>query len=328
MNTLRPITILGIALACVGLMLGSVARAKVPQTVVTVRPLYSLVASVMDGIGSPVLLLDGSDSPHSFSMAPSDAKALSDADLIVWVGEPLETFLQRSLANLAPGATILELASDEQMMLRDNREGAVWESGAHDDHDHEAGHSHDHQQDHDHADHHKIDGHIWLDPNNARRIVDATATALAALDPENAAHYATNAVLTRDKIDGTEESVRARLASYRDKPFLTSHDSLQYFDRYFGLAAAGAITVTPDQAPSARRIAELREAVQSMGAVCVLSEPGYAPRVIRVVAEAAEVSFGVVDPLGVNFSPGPNLYFDLMTGLADNLAACLSGDDG
>lgn len=324
MLTSPPIRILAPVLMAAALLLGSMAKAKVPQTVVTVRPLHSLVASVMEGIGAPVLLLDGTDSPHSFSMAPSDAKALSDADLVVWVGEPLETFLDRPLANLASGATVLELATDEQMTLRDNREGAVWETGAHDDHEHNHGHDHGH----DHADHHQIDGHIWLDPNNARRIVDATATALATLDPENAARYATNAALTTDKIDATEESVRTRLASYRDKPFLTSHDSLQYFDRYFGLEAAGAITVTPDQTPSARRVAELRDAVRKMSAVCVLSEPGYAPRVIRVVTEAADVKFGVVDPLGINFSPGPDLYFDVMTDLAENLATCLSGNDG
>lgn len=324
MNKLLHITSLAAALTCAGLMLGSLAKAEAPQAVVTVRPLHSLVASIMDGIASPVLLLDGAQSPHSYSLSPSDAKALSDADLVIWVGEPLETFLERPLANLASSATVLELASDGLLTLRDNREGAVWETGAHDDDDHD----HDHDHGHDHADHHKIDGHIWLDPDNARRIVDVTASAMAELDPENAVKYASNAVITKDKITATEESVRARLASYLDKPFLTSHDSLQYFDRYFGLEAAGAITATPDQAPSVRRVAELRDAVKKMGAVCVLSEPGYAPRVIQVVTEAAEANFGVVDPLGINLTPGPALYFDMMTGLADSLAACLGSNDG
>lgn len=318
-----PLTKLQALAVVLGATLISAASvAEPPRTVVTVRPLHSLVASVMDGVASPTLLLDGVQSPHAYSMAPSDALALSEAELVVWVGEPLETFLERPLKNLALNATVIELVSDAQLVLRENREGAVWDTDGHED-EHDEAHHGGHDHDHDHADHHQIDGHVWLDPGNAKAIVESVASALVKIDPENATLYAKNAARTKEKIEGAEEKVRLRLGSYRTQPFLTSHDSLQYFDGYFDLKAVGAVTLTPDRAPSAKRISELRQTVDQLGAVCVFSEPGYEPRVIQVIAEAADVRLGVVDPLGINLSPGRDLYVDLMLGLADDLVACL-----
>lgn len=331
----------------------SAVLAAAPDVVATVRPIHSLVASVMDGVAEPKLLLDGSESPHSYNLTPSDAHALSNADLVVWIGEPMETFLQRPLVNLASEASILELVSDAGLNLRDNREGAVWQTEGHDhggdhshDHDHEHEHNHDHDNDHDHDHshdqrhdhdeghahgdghvHHAIDGHVWLDPNNARAIVDAVAAKVSEIDAENAAQYSENAAQTKARIDQAEAQVRERLNAYRDKPFLTSHDALQYFDQYFGLEAVGAVTITPDRAPSARRVSELRTTVESLGATCIFSEPGYEPRVIQVISEAADVKLGIVDPLGVDVPVGSDLYFNLMTGLADSLADCLGDED-
>lgn len=331
MNKTLGLKIMPIALAMAATAISSSASGEPPRTVVTVKPIHSLVAAVMEGVASPVLLLDGVQTPHSYSMTPSDAQALSDANLVVWVGEPLETFLERPLANLASEATVLELVSDSQLVLRDNREGAVWQTGDHDGHDHGHDHSHDHDHGHDHnhnhADHHKVDGHIWLDPRNAQAVIEAVEAALAKLDPENAAKYADNAASAKARVEAVGNSARDQLRLYSDKPFLTSHDSLQYFDTHFELAAAGAITLTPDRAPSARRVSELRAAVEEMGAVCVLSEPGYEPKVIQAIAEGVDVTLGVVDPLGARLAPGPDLYFDLMSTLVNDLTACLADHD-
>lgn len=297
------------------------AAAEPPSTVVSVRPLHSLVAAVMDGVAAPQLLIDGVQRPHSYNLSPSDAQALSDADFVVWVGKPLETFLERPLANLATNAQVIELANVTGLVLRENRDSAVWDSDSHDDHEH--GHEDHHDHGHNH-DHHKVDGHVWLDPTNARTIVDAVADALSKIDPENAARYDESAERTKARIDDVQSIIRDSLAPYRDRPFLTSHDSLQYFDRYFDLAAAGSITLTPDQAPSARRVADLRAITSELGAVCIFSEPGYEPKVIQVLKEGANVNVGVIDPLGINLSIGPELYFELMLGLSNDLAACLS----
>ena len=63
------------------------------KVVASIKPIHSLVSYLMDGIGKPDLIVDGYASPHGFAMKPSHAKMLQNADLIFWVGEDLENFL-------------------------------------------------------------------------------------------------------------------------------------------------------------------------------------------------------------------------------------------
>ncbi|MEQ8510683.1 MAG: zinc ABC transporter substrate-binding protein [Rhodospirillaceae bacterium] len=288
-----------------------------PDVIVSVRPIHSLVTAVMDGVAVPKLLLGRGETPHAYNLTPSDARALSRADMVVWIGEPLETFLESPLANLASDAVILELIEAPGLTLLDNRDGGVWDLS-------ESGDTHKHDHDHDHShDHGQIDGHIWLSPQNARVIVSWVAQALGALDPSNAAQYKNNAVALTALLQTMENDIRATLAPVTRQPFLTAHDALQYFDRYFDLSAVGAIAVTPDRAPSAKRLAEIRDHAQALGSLCILTEPGFEPGVMRVIEESADVSVGRVDPLGVEIEPGRTLYIDLMTGIAGALVECL-----
>ncbi|MEQ8733500.1 MAG: zinc ABC transporter substrate-binding protein [Rhodospirillaceae bacterium] len=284
-----------------------------PDVIVSVRPIHSLVTAVMDGVAVPKLLLGRGETPHSYNLTPSDARVLSQADMVVWVGEPLETFLERPLANLASDAVILELIEAPGLTLLDNRDGGVWDLS-------ESGDTHKHDHDHDHG---QIDGHIWLSPQNARVIVSWVAQALGALDPSNAAQYQNNAAALTALLQTMENDIRATLATVTRQPFLTAHDALQYFDRYFDLSAVGAIAVTPDRAPSAKRLAEIRDHAQALGSLCILTEPGFEPGVMRVIEESADVRVGRIDPLGVEIEPGRTLYIDLMTGIAGALVACL-----
>ena len=82
-----------------------------PKVVVSISPLHSLVAGVMDGVAEPVLLIPATASPHAYALKPSDARALSQADMVVWVGEDLEVVLEQPLHALAGNAQVLELST-------------------------------------------------------------------------------------------------------------------------------------------------------------------------------------------------------------------------
>lgn len=301
------------AVLWLSLLVEAAAIAAPPKVLVTVRPIHSLVAAVMGDVAQPALLLTGSQTPHSYTLVPSDAKALSGADLVVWVGEPLETFLEGPLETLSTGSRVIELATEGEIRLRENRDGGVWEVDA-------SGHSHD-EHAHDHQG--RVDGHIWLDPRNAQAIVKITADALSMSDPNNAETYQNNAAKTLLRLDAMEVRIRESLSSVQDQPFLVAHDALQYFDTFFNLTAVGAIAVTPDQPPSARRLSELRQKANALESLCLFTEPGFLPKVMNVVADAGNVRAGIVDPLGVDLETGQALYFDLMEGLAQDLADCL-----
>jgi len=301
------------------------AWAEAPKVVVSIKPIHSLVASVMHGVGEPVLLVRGGASPHSYTMKPSDAKALSAADLVVWVGPELEGFLEKPLKANAPKATRLTLMDQKGMALLQAREGGAWEPH---DHGHEDGHKdhdhkgHDHAADHD-DDHDELNSHIWLDPANARAIVTATADALAAKDPADAEAYRSNADRTLQTIDALDAELKAALAPLKDKPFVVFHDAYQYFEARYDLSAVGSITVSPDRRPSAKRLSAIRAKIAGLNAACVFAEPQFEPTLVRTVVEGTKAKTGVLDPEGAGLPEGEALYPTLMRNLAASLRGCL-----
>ena len=300
---------------------GSAAADEAPAVVVSIKPIHSLVAGVMQGVGEPDLLVEGAGSPHSYSLRPSKAEALSRARVVFWVGENLEAFLAKPLEALSGDADVVELSEVAGVVPLPTREGGMWEVHADEDE-----HEHEGQSEHaevDHDDHGAVDMHIWLDPHNAEAIVDAIAVALSAADPEHAATYQANAAKVQGQLAALDLDLREQLAPIRDRPFVVFHDGYHYVEDRYGLNAVGAITVDPQRRPSAGRLQEIRAKLQELDAACVFAEPQFEPALVDTVIEGTSAKKGVLDPLGADLDAGPQQYFQLMTGIADSLVACL-----
>lgn len=334
-----------LAAALVG-FLGVTSVQAAPAVVASIKPIHSLVAAVMQGVGEPTLLVKGGASPHTYAMRPSDATALDEADVVFWVGESLETFLTDPLDTLTEDARVVELMEAEGVATLANREGGVLEGEAHDAHEeggeeggerHDHGHARedDHDHEHEHAeaqadreghghDHGATDPHIWLGPGNAAAILDAVAETLSDADPENAARYSENAARARQMLASLDAEIDAQLAPVEDVPFIVFHDAYQYFQRHYGLNMVGSITLSPDRAPGAARIAEIREEIAETGAACVFAEPQFEPRIVGVVTEGTEARQANVDPVGADLADGPDLYPRLLKEMANSFSECLS----
>jgi zinc transport system substrate-binding protein len=291
------------------------ALAEAPKVVVTVKPVHALVAGVMEGVGEPRLLVPAAASEHSFSLKPSDAKALQSADLVFWVGEGLESFLARPLAALSARARVVALSQARGMTLLPHRAGGSWE---------------EHEDDHGHADDHgqaaadgEADMHIWLDPDNAARIIAVAADALAAADPGNAARYVENARQAQQRIAALDVELTAIFAPVREQPFIVFHDAYQYLERRFGLHAVGSVTVSPERKPSAKRMHEIRLKILELKAACVFSEPQFDEGLVRAVIGGTPARTAALDHLGVGVPDGLAGYAEMMRGLARTIAGCL-----
>jgi zinc transport system substrate-binding protein len=319
-------------------------------------PVHALVARVMVGVGEPTLLIPGTASPHAFSLRPSDGRILAAADIVVWVGPALETSLTGPLTTLAGGAHRVTLSEAAGIRLLPARTGGVWGEHAHDDDEHaenrhdeaghgeaghgeaghgEAGHGEAGHGDRDdgHGDAHAesgpageagIDAHVWLDTGNARAIVAAVAAALIDRDPAHGAAYAANREAALGELDALTARLRATFEPVRGRPFVVLHDGYQYLERQFGLTGAGAIAVSPDIRPGARRLAELRATIRERGARCIFAEPQVAPAPVRAIAADTGARIGLLDPIGAGIAPGPDLYPRLMLDLAESFRACLA----
>ena len=173
------------------------------------------------------------------------------------------------------------------------------------------------------------DGHIWLDPNNAKVMVSAMAETLSAADTPNAARYRANAGVMHAKLDALDAALRAKLAPVAAKPFVVFHDAYQYFEASYGLNGIGSITVSAERVPGARRILSLKQHIAALdlaspNAVCVFTEPQFEPKLARMLAGETRARTGVLDPEGSALAIGPELHFNLMRDLADNLVKCLT----
>ena len=292
-----------------------------PHVVASTKPVHSLVSAVMGEVGTPTLIVRGAASPHTYSLRPSDAAALENADIVFWTGHGMELFLAKALDSLALKAEVVELAEAPGIVLLPLREGGAFEAHVHDDagHDHD-GHDHD---GHDHDSHGDGDMHFWLDPDNAGLMVTHIADVLAVADPENAEVYRANAEAELQRLDALADELQVKLAPVAGKPFIVFHDAYQYFEARFGLELAGAVTISPDVMPGAARIDQLRDRVGELGATCVFAEPNFEPAIIRTIVEGTEAASGVLDPEGSALTEGPDLYPQLLRGLADGLVDCL-----
>ena len=295
-----------------------------PAVVASTKPVHALVAAVMGDVGTPGLIVRGAASPHTYSLRPSDAAALESADLVFWTGHGLELFLADALETLSTKAEVVELAEAPGIDLLPLREGGAFEAHEHDDHEGEHDDHEDVHDDHDHAEEHgEGDMHFWLDPLNAKLMVSEIAATLSSADPDNAATYAANAEAELARLDALDVELAATLAPVADKPFIVFHDAYQYFEARYGLSMAGTVTVSPDVMPGAARIDELRAKVAELGATCVFAEPNFEPAIVGTIVEGTEAKAGTLDPEGSALTEGPDLYAQLLRGLAAGLVDCL-----
>lgn len=355
------------------LALGTVAHAEAPKVVTDIAPVHGLVAQVMEGVGSPDLVIPPGASPHSYAMRPSEARALEQADIVFWVGPVLAPWLEEPIETLGAqaehvtfsdvdGITLLEFRENAQFEPHDHDHGhddahddhAQEDAGhddhgheedAHDDHGHEDAHGHDDHDEHahddandnehadkDHAhgneDGHEdhaggVDGHLWLNPENAQVMLGEIAQRLAAQDPENAEKYMDNAKAAQQEIAQLSAVLASKLEPVADRSVFVAHDSYHYFEAYFGVQAVASIYLGDESAASASQVAKVRETVEETGARCALAEQRANKGLIAAVGD--DINVATLDALGVDIPLGPDYYTSLLNQIADGLVTCLSG---
>ena len=326
------------------------------KVVTSIKPIHSLASYLMEGVGSPDLIVDGYASPHGFALKPSHAKMLQEADLIFWVGEGLENFLEKPLKSIAKKAEKIELLEIKGLKKLKFREKNIFdehddhghEEDGHDDHGHdedghddhgqeEEGHD-DHGQDEDGHDDHgheeeghddhgheghahgEYDPHIWLDPANAKTILNEMVEHLIENDEKNASIYKSNLDKALKDIDKLISDVNSELN--QNISFIVFHDAYQYFENRFNVKVLGAFTVNTDVMPGAEQLSGIREIIEHDKVGCIFSEPQFNPDIINAVAKDMDIKTGVLDPLGATLDPGKGLYFKLIKNMSNSFKGC------
>ena len=294
-----------------------------PKVVTSIKPIHSLVSYVMDGVGRPDLLVDGSSSPHTFQLKPSHATMLQEADIVFWIGEDLESFLETPLDSIAASAKRDHADGHDDHDDHDEHDEHDEHEG-HDDHEeHADGHDdHDEHEGHDdHGHHHgEHDIHFWLDPEIAKTIVSIASEELSEIDPANKSIYSSNAANAINDLDQLIDNTRSKINS--DATYIVFHDAYQYFEQRFGIEVIGALTVNPEVLPGAKQLTEIREVIEHESVNCLFSEPQFNPSIAETIASDTGIKSAVLDPLGAELEPGKDLYFDLIGDMASSFENC------
>ena len=293
--------------------------------VTTIQPINSLVSSVIGNTGKTISLIPAEISPHEHKLKPSDTKKLQNANIIFFVSDHLESSIAKVFDKLPKNIKIINLMEEsgvKRLAIRDNE---AWER-----HDHHHGHGdhddHDkHAKKHDGHDNHEKedDVHIWLNPDNAVKIIKKINKELSLYFPENAKTYNKNANQMINKINQLKVELKNELSDIKDKPYVVFHDAYQYFETSFGLNAVGSVALEGDVASSPKQIAFIKDKIVKLKASCVFQEPQFDSKLIKIVVEGTNAQIGTLDPLGVNIKGKENFYLQLLKNMAKSLKDCL-----
>jgi len=278
------------------------------KVVTTIKPLQLIVSAITVGITAPVLLIPANQSYHHYTLRPSAVRTLDDADLVVWVGPELETYLAGLFAQVETKTQVIRAIQLPGLQRHEiTKEAAIAEDGAHD-HDHPG----------------QFDAHIWLDTNNALLIAEAAAQHLSVLDPANTSRYTSNLAAFSARLQQTSQENAEALAVLKDLDYAVYHNAFQYFEKQNGLQHKLVFVTAEDMQPGVRHIMAVRNALQQLRPVCLLEDVTTNPATVTTVLGDYSINRERVDLLGENLTPGPEAYTQMLTNLADVFQRCLA----
>lgn len=268
-----------------------------PGVVASIKPIHSLAAGVMAGIGVPVLIVDNDALPYDYALRPADNRVLDEADVIVWVGSVLERFMVRPLVPLSRRVTVMSVLEQRNVQVLRFHGGTRAQSEA--------------------------DPHVWLDIGNAKHLVDALVGTLSREDPANRKRYAANGLAVIDRLNRLDDRIRASLGAVRHLPYVVYHDAFRYFERRYDLAPVGAVTQSPVQPPDEVRLLEMRDTIFTLDIRCVFVEPRLDGAMAQGLVDGIDARLAVLDPFGTAIPAGADHYFVMMERIAAAMSGCL-----
>ncbi|MGF1690479.1 zinc ABC transporter substrate-binding protein ZnuA [Photobacterium kagoshimensis] len=276
--------------------------AKEFNVVTSVKPLQLIVQELTQGVTTPEVLLPAGASPHDYALKPSDVKKIHDADLVIWVGPELETFMARMLSNDVTNIALTKQSTIDFLYYDHDAEG-----------DH-SGHDHSHEG---------VDPHFWMGPTQSLQAAAVITDTLIAFDPLHKNEYKVNLAQFEKSVNIATDELKKQLQPVAQHGYFVFHDGYGYFEKYFKLNNLGHFTVKPDRRPGAKTLISIRRALQEKQAYCVFSEPQFSPAVVSSVVNGTDVSIGTLDPMATNVAYEQGGYIAFLQELGQSFTKCL-----
>ena len=278
----------------------------------SVKPIAFITQAVSDGVTNTDILLPDGASPHTYSLKPSDLTKIKTAELIIWVGEDLETFMPTVLKSIDNNKQIelMDIPTIKSLLRTSTNN-----------HDQQETHSHNNDSDHDH--HGEYDEHIWLSPKIAKEIAQAVHDKLITIYPDKKDIIDENLNEFTVKLAETEQNIAKKLINVQNNGYFVFHDAYGYFESQFGLKNLGSFTINPAVQPGVQTVYAIKRELKEHQAVCIFREPQFSPAVIEKIVNGTDVRIGELNPLGTDITLSKNAYSQFLLRLTQQLLDCL-----
>jgi zinc transport system substrate-binding protein len=270
-----------------------------PSVVASIKPLQMIAAAVMDGVAQPAVLIPSNQSPHHYVLRPSDVALVSSADVLLWVGEPMETYLASLFSDVEDATAVLEAASLPGIWLQAPGGEPLQEEES------------------------RYDTHLWLNSANAVLIAEQLAGELVRRDPANTAAYQSNLAAFQSLLAVTQTQITAQLASKKTMEFAVFHDGIRYFEHQFGLQNQFVVAPDHESQPGIRHLMEIQALVEQNSPACLLEDVNTSMATVNTVLRDLPVKRVPIDPLGDAIVADKQGYALLLISLADAFDTCM-----
>ena len=287
------------------LFLNNVGAQSTPNIVVSIKPIHSIMSALMEGVSRPKLLLESNDSAHTFHLKPSQLNLLSNADLVITIGDSFETGLNKTLGNIKDGSRVI-VSEINDIRLYDFRNVDINEMNKDG-----------------HTNHDEHDLHLWLDIDNMIKTAKYISEKLIEIDPENINTYKTNLNKNHSRLNKLKSELKQQLTPFRSERFAIFSDTLQYFEKSFQLQKPVIVTPYHGARLSIHRTLEARNKMKDLKIKCLLYGPENTSKKVDVLTEDLPIKAVSIDILGAKLNAGSDQYFNLMKGLSSQLLECL-----
>ncbi len=274
------------------LFTSSMATATVEEGAITViasiKPVAMLVSAIAHKHVVIDALLSGAASPHHYALKPSDIKRLNEADLIVWVGPKLETFLLKPLLTESMAQKILQLDDKEAHAQADT------------------------------------DAHYWLDPLVAVKYARLIAAKLTSIDPGHANNYAVNADKLITQLEQFDKETQKKLQPVRDRGFVVVHDAYHHFISRYQLNQIASITDSADHRAGLKTATGIRTQIQEGNLECMIMESLAQRNMVASLTAGSQIQTAIIDPLAASSNTASSAYLDYLRSVVNLFYRCLS----
>ena len=277
-----------------------------PQVVVSIKPIHSIVAFLMEDIASPELLLQSNNSAHTFHLKPSQIRMIETADLVISIGDEFEIGLRRALKNLDE-SNRFEIISLGSLNVHKYRADKIYEKVQQEDSQEDL----------------TADMHLWLDLDNMKKIAQHINGLLIDINPANQDKYNMNLASLNSKLDILDIEIEKQMLPFSSDLYATYSDTIQYFEKKYNLGRPVIVTPYHGARLSINRTLASKNTINDLSISCLIYGTEVRKSQISVLSEGLKIKAHKIDILGQEFDEGPNQYFNLMKKISNQVASCL-----